>query len=86
MRMGRRRSSLGDGHRSRENLVALWLSLVGIRQSMEPLARLREGTRRLATKDFNARVHISSGDEFEEVAGSFNYMAEQVGAKAGEVG
>ena len=59
--------------------MVLWLSLVGIRQSMEPLARLREGTRRLATKDFNARVHISSGDEFEELAGSFNYMAEQVG-------
>ena len=50
-----------------------------IRQSLEPLAELREGTRRIATKDFSARVHISSGDEFEELATSFNDMARQVG-------
>ena len=62
-----------------------WLSLVGIRQSMEPLAKLREGTRRLAAKDFGARVLISSGDEFEELAGSFNYMAEQVGTLVEEL-
>ena len=62
-----------------------WLSLVGIRQSMEPLAKLREGTRRLAAKDFGVRVLISSGDEFEELAGSFNYMAEQVGTLVEEL-
>jgi len=62
-----------------------WLSLVGIRQSMEPLAKLREGTLRLAAKDFSARVLISSGDEFEELAGSFNYMAEQVGTLVEEL-
>jgi putative nucleotidyltransferase with HDIG domain len=65
--------------------LVLWLSLVGIRQSMEPLARLREGTRRLAAKDFSARVLISSGDEFEELAGSFNYMAQQVGTLVEEL-
>ena len=65
--------------------LVLGLSLVGIRQSMEPLARLREGTRRLAAKDFNARVVISSGDEFEELAGSFNYMAQQVGTLVEEL-
>ena len=52
---------------------------------MEPLARLREGTRRLAAKDFNARVRISSGDEFEELAESFNKMAEQVGTLVEEL-
>ena len=62
-----------------------WLSLVGIRQSMEPLAKLREGTRRLAAKDFSTRVHISSGDEFEELAGSFNNMAERVGTLVNEL-
>ena len=57
----------------------LLLSAAGIRQSMEPLAKLREGTRRLAAQDFSARVLISSGDEFEELAGSFNNMAGKVG-------
>ena len=34
----------------------LLLSAAGIRQSMEPLAKLREGTRRLAAQDFGARA------------------------------
>ncbi len=59
--------------------VVLLISAGRIRRSMEPLAKLREGTRRVAAQDFNARVLISSGDEFEELAGSFNNMAEQVG-------
>ena len=52
---------------------------------MEPLAKLREGTRRLGAQDFTARVHISSGDEFEELAGSFNNMAAKVGALVTEL-
>ena len=65
--------------------LVLLFSAVGVRQSMEPLAKLREGTRRVAARDFNARVHISSGDEFEELAGSFNDMAEQVGTLVEEL-
>jgi putative nucleotidyltransferase with HDIG domain len=59
-----------------------WAVLVGargIRRYMEPLAKLREGTRRVAAQDFSTRVHLTSGDEFEELAGSFNNMAQQVG-------
>ena len=63
----------------------LLLSAIGIRQSMEPLARLREGTRRVAARDFAARVHISSGDEFEELADSFNNMTAEVGAMISEL-
>ena len=63
----------------------LLLSAAGIRQSMEPLAKLREGTRRLAAQDFGARVLISSGDEFEELAGSFNNMAGKVGTLVEEL-
>ena len=65
--------------------LVLLLSAAGIRQNLEPLAKLREGTRRLAAKDFGVRVLISSGDEFEELAGSFNYMAEQVGTLVKEL-
>ena len=65
-------------------LVVLF-SAGGIRHNMEPLAKLREGTRRVAAQDFSARVRISSGDEFEELAGSFNNMAEQVGTLVEEL-
>ena len=65
-------------------LVGL-LSAVGIRQSLEPLSKLKEGTRRIAARDFAARVHISSGDEFEELGESFNMMAEEVGTLVSEL-
>jgi putative nucleotidyltransferase with HDIG domain len=64
-------------------LISLWvvllLSIVQIRRSMIPLEKLQEGTRRIALQDFDSRVTIKSGDEFEELAGSFNAMASQLG-------
>jgi putative nucleotidyltransferase with HDIG domain len=45
---------------------------------MGPLAELREGTQRLGRGDFEGRVDVKSGDEFEELAGSFNTMAGQL--------
>ena len=78
-------ATLGDFRRTLIGFLVLTMAGVllvaahRIRQSMEPLAKLREGTRRIASKDFRTRVHISSGDEFEELAGSFNDMARQVG-------
>jgi len=54
--------------------VAL-LSNIQIRKSLEPLAELKKGTQRLAEGDFRERVSISSRDEFEELADSFNSMA-----------
>ena len=63
----------------------LLFSAMGVRWRMEPLAKLREGTKRIAARDFAARVDISSGDEFEELAGSFNNMAEEVGTLVKEL-
>jgi len=64
-------------------LVSLWvvllLSVIQIRRSMIPLEKLREGTRRIAARDFDSRVMIKSGDEFEELGASFNTMASQLG-------
>lgn len=83
--------SLAEFRRTLEGFLVITLALVfllsaaRIRQSMEPLAKLREGTRRIAAKDFSARVLISSGDEFEELAESFNHMAEQVGTLVKEL-
>ncbi len=60
-------------------LVAGLFAIVQVRRSVAPLATLREGTRRISGGDFDSRIEIGSGDEFEELARSFNAMAEQLG-------
>ena len=60
-------------------LLALWfvllLSNTQIRKSMDPLVELQEGTKRITAKDFTTPVEVKSGDEFEDLAASFNAMA-----------
>jgi putative nucleotidyltransferase with HDIG domain len=64
-------------------LVSLWvvslLSVSQIRKSLIPLEKLKEGTKRIARREFDSRVKVTSRDEFEEVAESFNTMASQLG-------
>lgn len=63
-------------------LLSLWivslLSLVQIRRSLVPLEKLQEGTRRIADRDFASPVLVESGDEFQELARSFNTMADRL--------
>ena len=59
--------------------VVLLLSLTQIRKHLVPLEKLREGTDRIARKDFTSRVLVTSGDEFEDLAKSFNVMAARLG-------
>ncbi len=59
--------------------VVLLLSFVHIRRSLDPLAALRDATRSIAARDLKTRVtSVKSGDEFEELAKSFNSMAQQL--------
>jgi len=60
-------------------LLVLWFSVRQIRRSVLPLVELRAGTRRIAERDFSARVTVASRDEFAELAASFNGMAMQLG-------
>jgi HAMP domain-containing protein len=60
-------------------LVVLFLSSVQIRRNLELLARLKDGTERVSRGDFESRINVRSGDEFEELAISFNTMSEQIG-------
>jgi diguanylate cyclase (GGDEF)-like protein len=60
-------------------LVVLLLSASQIRQSLMPLEELQEGTRRIALRDFESRVSVTSGDEFAELGESFNAMATRLG-------
>ena len=55
--------------------VVLLLSIYSIRKSLVPLELLKNGTRRIAMKNFDSRVDVKSGDEFEELAMDFNEMA-----------
>ena len=58
--------------------VALLLSFSQLRRNLRPLRALQEGTRRLATQQFDQPVVVSSGDEFEDLALSFNTMAGEI--------
>jgi putative nucleotidyltransferase with HDIG domain len=44
-----------------------------------PLEKLKAGTERTANREFDSRVEVTSGDEFEELATSFNNMTQQLG-------
>lgn len=58
--------------------VVLFLSIIQIRRNLIPLERLQVGTQRIAKGDFGSRVSVTSGDEFEKLAASFNTMASQL--------
>ncbi len=59
--------------------VVLFLSVNQIRKSMIPLEKLKEGTQRIAKRDFDSHVEVSSQDEFADLANSFNTMASNLG-------
>jgi putative nucleotidyltransferase with HDIG domain len=66
-------------------LMALWvvmiLSIYNIRKSLVPLELLKKGTHRIAMKNFESQVNLTSGDEFEELAMDFNKMADQLNSQ-----
>jgi diguanylate cyclase (GGDEF)-like protein len=59
-------------------LLVLLLSATQIRRILVPLEALLEATRRVAQRNFEAHVTIRSGDEFEELAHSFNRMSDSL--------
>ena len=60
-------------------MIVLGVSHVQVRRSMEPLRALTDATGRIAQQDFDTHVTIASEDEFEDLAGSFNSMAQRLG-------
>ena len=64
-------------------LLSIWLvtllSLIQIRRNLVPLEKLKEGTERIARLDFETPVKVKSGDEFQELANSFNHMSGRLG-------
>ena len=62
-------------------LMVVLLATIQVRRTMTPLDALTEGTVRLAEGDLSTRVSVSSGDEFETLAASFNGMAQRLGVQ-----
>lgn len=62
-------------------LIVAFLSTRQIRRTLGPLAALRAGTERISRLDFDRRVEVKSGDEFENLADAFNSMSERVRAQ-----
>jgi predicted signal transduction protein with EAL and GGDEF domain/HAMP domain-containing protein len=60
-------------------VVVVILGTSQIRKSLVPLEELRQGTQRIAGRDFTNLVRVTSGDELEELAGAFNAMTGQLG-------
>lgn len=62
--------------------LGLWLvvlaSNVLLRHRLDPVARLQDATRRVAAGDFSAVVDVSTRDELEDLATSFNAMARRL--------
>ena len=61
--------------------VVLLASVIQIRKSLLPIELLRKGTLKVAEGDFDSRVKIESGDEFEALAKSFNGMSQKIKEK-----
>jgi diguanylate cyclase (GGDEF)-like protein len=68
-------------------LMSLWavllLSISQIRRNLGPIEKLQEAIRRIAEGEFDVPVTIESGDEFEDLANSFNGMAGRLGKQFG---
>ncbi len=59
-------------------VLIIYLSMLFIRRGLDPLERLKQGTLRIAQRDFSSSVEIKSGDEFEELGNAFNTMSTQL--------
>jgi len=43
-----------------------------------PIAKLTEGIKAIAAKNYSQRIHLNRKDEFADLANAFNYMAEEL--------
>jgi len=60
-------------------LVVLFVSSNQIRRILVPLQQLLAGTFKVGRQDFYPRLEINSRDEFGQLAGAFNDMADRLG-------
>ncbi len=61
-------------------LIGTGLAFVFSRHLSQPLSKLATAARQIASGDFDAEIHVSTGDEMEEVAHAFNFMKDSLKA------
>jgi PAS domain S-box-containing protein len=66
-------------------LIVIFISLVFVRKSLIPLEKLKNGTHRIVEGNFQDKVNIRSGDEFEDLADSFNIMTKKLNLQFNEL-
>lgn len=66
-------------------LIVIFLSIIFVRKSLIPLEKLKNGTHRIVEGNFKENVDINSGDEFEDLADSFNIMAKKLNLQFNEL-
>ena len=59
-------------------LLAAVLAFALARRMTQPIRLLEEGTKRIGAGQFGHRIHISTGDELQRLAESFNAMADEL--------
>lgn len=64
-------------------LVAAGIGSWQIQKRTGPMDRLVAGTRSLARQDYETRIDVDSGDEFEALGHSFNNMAQKIDTQFG---
>jgi len=60
-------------------LLVLLVSLFEVRRILVPMHSVLDGMRRVAARDFGSPVPVTDGDEFGQMAESFNSMTAQLG-------
>jgi class 3 adenylate cyclase/HAMP domain-containing protein len=60
-------------------LIAILAGTVLARRMLVPIRALRDGARQLGAGDFSQRIEVHTKDELEDLADSFNSMADQLG-------
>jgi len=59
-------------------LVPTVVVAVGVRRITRPIETLTAAARRISHGQFDAKIHIHTGDELEDLAGEFNAMADRL--------
>ena len=59
-------------------ISSILVLLLQVRRNLAPLQSFLEGTKKISRKDFSTRIQLEGGDEFAELAKSFNLMSSQL--------
>jgi PAS domain S-box-containing protein len=66
-------------------LLVIFLCLIFVRKSLIPLEKLKHATNRIVEGNFQEKASIDSGDEFEDLADSFNQMSQKLNLQFNEL-